>query len=137
MRPPNVCGMVASRMYPIFCSGPIAFAGGASGVMMGHQKAIDTSSSDSCCRSYSHQCCIDAVYGPLRCQPKNAPLTASNATMGLVATRSVILVTRGSATALGFPVALKASGPGIVHKTEVGGVALGLHDAAEVREAYT
>jgi acyl-CoA synthetase (NDP forming) len=34
---------------------------------------------------------------------------------------------------LGFPVALKASGAGLLHKTEVGGVALNLTDAEEVR----
>jgi acetyl coenzyme A synthetase (ADP forming)-like protein len=34
----------------------------------------------------------------------------------------------------GFPVALKAEGP--LHKTEVGGVKLGLQDEREVREAY-
>ncbi len=41
-----------------------------------------------------------------------------------------------AARGLGFPVALKAIGPAILHKTEVGGVRLGLGDAAEVgREA--
>ena len=41
-----------------------------------------------------------------------------------------------AARSLGFPVALKAVGPAILHKTEVGGVRLGLGDAAEVaREA--
>jgi acetyl coenzyme A synthetase (ADP forming)-like protein len=36
---------------------------------------------------------------------------------------------------LGFPVAVKAVGPTLLHKTEVGGVVLGLRDAAEVRMA--
>jgi acetyl coenzyme A synthetase (ADP forming)-like protein len=35
-----------------------------------------------------------------------------------------------------WPVALKAVGPGIIHKTEVGGVALGLIDDEAVRRAY-
>lgn len=35
---------------------------------------------------------------------------------------------------MGFPVALKAAGP--LHKTEAGGVKLGLQDEREVREAY-
>jgi acetyl coenzyme A synthetase (ADP forming)-like protein len=41
-----------------------------------------------------------------------------------------------AARALGFPVALKAVGPTIVHKTEVGGVKLGLASDADVREAF-
>jgi acetyltransferase len=39
------------------------------------------------------------------------------------------------AAALGFPVALKIRSPDIVHKSDVGGIALGLGDAAAVREA--
>jgi acetyl coenzyme A synthetase (ADP forming)-like protein len=41
-----------------------------------------------------------------------------------------------AAGALGFPVALKAGAGAIVHKTDVGGVALGLEDADAVRTAY-
>jgi len=41
-----------------------------------------------------------------------------------------------AADKIGFPVALKATGPSIIHKTEVGGVALNLMDHAAVREAY-
>lgn len=37
---------------------------------------------------------------------------------------------------IGFPVVLKAVGPTIVHKTEVGAVKLGLTDEAALREAY-
>jgi acetyltransferase len=40
-----------------------------------------------------------------------------------------------AAAALGFPVALKICSPDIVHKSDVGGIALGLGDAAAVREA--
>jgi acetate---CoA ligase (ADP-forming) len=40
------------------------------------------------------------------------------------------------AEALGFPVAVKAVGPTIVHKTEVGGVRLGLTDRAAVATAW-
>jgi acyl-CoA synthetase (NDP forming) len=42
----------------------------------------------------------------------------------------------GAAADIGFPVALKAAGPAILHKTEVGGVLLGLADRESVREAY-
>ena len=41
-----------------------------------------------------------------------------------------------AATELGYPVALKAGAPELVHKTDVGGVALRLPDAAAVRAAY-
>jgi acyl-CoA synthetase (NDP forming) len=42
-----------------------------------------------------------------------------------------------AAQALGFPVVLKIVSPDLPHKTEVGGVALGLRDATDVREAAT
>jgi acetyl coenzyme A synthetase (ADP forming)-like protein len=41
-----------------------------------------------------------------------------------------------AAIQLGFPVALKTGDPAIVHKTDVGGVALGLADADAVRHAF-
>jgi len=40
------------------------------------------------------------------------------------------------AAKIGFPVALKATGPAIIHKTEVGGVALNLTDETALRHAY-
>lgn len=41
-----------------------------------------------------------------------------------------------AARAIGFPVALKASGPSILHKSDVGGVLLALASDEEVRSAY-
>ena len=41
-----------------------------------------------------------------------------------------------AAEALGFPAALKTAMPGVAHKSDAGGVALGLADAAAVRAAY-
>jgi acetyl coenzyme A synthetase (ADP forming)-like protein len=43
---------------------------------------------------------------------------------------------RAAARELGFPVALKASAPGLVHKSDVGGVVLGLHDDDSVAAAF-
>jgi acetate---CoA ligase (ADP-forming) subunit beta len=40
------------------------------------------------------------------------------------------------AAGVGFPVALKISSPGIIHKTEAGGIRLGLRDEKEVRAAF-
>jgi acetate---CoA ligase (ADP-forming) len=41
-----------------------------------------------------------------------------------------------AADGLGYPVALKTAVPGVTHKSDVGGVKLGLVDAAAVRAAY-
>ncbi|MGE0140523.1 MAG: GNAT family N-acetyltransferase [Ilumatobacteraceae bacterium] len=41
-----------------------------------------------------------------------------------------------AATQLGFPVALKAAGPEVVHKSDIGGVRLGLSSEDEVADAY-
>ena len=41
-----------------------------------------------------------------------------------------------AAQQLGFPVVLKIDSPDILHKTEAGGVRVGLRDAGEVRSAY-
>jgi acyl-CoA synthetase (NDP forming) len=41
------------------------------------------------------------------------------------------------ASLVGYPVAAKIVGPGVVHKTEIGGVRLGLADGQDVREAFT
>ena len=43
---------------------------------------------------------------------------------------------RSAAHEIGFPVALKALAPGLVHKSDVGGVALDLRDAAAVAHAW-
>jgi len=42
-----------------------------------------------------------------------------------------------AAESLGWPVVLKVESPSVVHKSDVGGVRLGLEDADEVREAYS
>jgi acetyltransferase len=41
-----------------------------------------------------------------------------------------------AAARIGYPVALKALAPGLIHKTEAGGVALGLRSGEELVEAY-
>jgi acetyl coenzyme A synthetase (ADP forming)-like protein len=56
----------------------------------------------------------------------------------VVASHSVTSVDAAveAAATLGYPVALKAGAPAIAHKTDVGGVALHLAEAAAVRAAY-
>ena len=46
--------------------------------------------------------------------------------------RGAVAAARG----LGFPVALKAQGPAVLHKTEIGGVALGLPSGSAVERAW-
>ena len=41
-----------------------------------------------------------------------------------------------AAESIGFPVAIKTAVPGVQHKSDVGGVELGLKDTGEVRSAY-
>ena len=59
--------------------------------------------------------------------------------LGVPATVSRIALTpdeaAAHATAIGFPVAVKTAAPGILHKSDSGGVHLGLADAAAVRAA--
>ena len=43
---------------------------------------------------------------------------------------------RRAAERIGWPVALKTAGPGVVHKADVEGVKLGIADAAALRDAY-
>jgi acetate---CoA ligase (ADP-forming) len=70
--------------------------------------------------------------GPLECEAllsafgiATAPVRMARDEEGAVA----------AARELGFPVAVKAVGPTLLHKTEVGGVRLGLADESAVREA--
>jgi acyl-CoA synthetase (NDP forming) len=68
-----------------------------------------------------------------------ARLDALLADHGLAVPKSALAKTAGEAAeraaAIGFPVAVKIVSPQASHKTEVGGVALGLGDAAAVRSA--
>ena len=68
-----------------------------------------------------------------------ARLDAVLAEHGLSVPRSVLAKTAdeaaAQAAAIGFPVAVKIVSPQASHKTEVGGVALGLPDAAAIRSA--
>lgn len=60
---------------------------------------------------------------------------------GIDVTASRLAVTQAAAVAaaeaLGFPVVLKIVSPDIVHKSDVGGVALGLENAAAVADAWS
>jgi acetyl coenzyme A synthetase (ADP forming)-like protein len=66
--------------------------------------------------------------------------SALMAAAGITAARARVCADMDTAVAaareLGWPVALKAIGPRILHKTEVGGVTLGLADEAALRAAH-
>jgi acyl-CoA synthetase (NDP forming) len=60
--------------------------------------------------------------------------------IGINVTRTVLALSQKEAVTLsgeiGFPVVLKVASPDITHKTDAGGVKLGLKNKAEVRRAY-
>jgi acyl-CoA synthetase (NDP forming)/GNAT superfamily N-acetyltransferase len=71
------------------------------------------------------------------------PVDVTNALMAcygipLLETRLATSVESAEKTArqLGFPIVMKATRPGLVHKGEMGGVKLGLSDESAVRQAY-
>ncbi len=59
---------------------------------------------------------------------------------GIPASRSLLATSEDEAakigTEIGFPVALKISSPKIAHKTDVGGVEIGIYSEKEIRNAY-
>lgn len=59
---------------------------------------------------------------------------------GITTTREILAQDSPAAVraagSLGWPVVMKIESPDIAHKTEVGGVRLGIHDEASVREAF-
>lgn len=78
--------------------------------------------------------CIEKGGGWLDPLDANAMLLAANIPTALIESVSNVYDAVSSAMRMGFPVALKAQGP--LHKTEAGGVKLGLQDETEVRQAY-
>jgi acyl-CoA synthetase (NDP forming)/GNAT superfamily N-acetyltransferase len=85
------------------------------------------------------------VAAKLAVSPAGGWLELDQAARLLAACGLPVLSTRGAATAaeaaaaaeaVGFPVVLKARSGDVVHKSDVGGIALGLADSAAVRAAY-
>ncbi len=85
------------------------------------------------------------IAAKLASSPGGGWLELDQATALLAACGLPVLPTRGAATAaqaaaaaeaIGFPVVLKARSGDVVHKSDVGGVALGLADSEAVRAAY-
>src|SRR5215471_4249062 len=70
--------------------------------------------------------------GPLECEELLSAFGIATAPIRMTRDEDGAVATAGE---LGFPVALKAVGPTVLHKTEVGGVKLNLADEAAVREA--
>lgn len=74
---------------------------------------------------------------------RNLPETEARrllAAYGIALPESVLAKTEGGAAAaaqrIGFPVVLKIASPDILHKTDAGGIALGLRTARTVQKAY-
>ncbi|MGA3153195.1 MAG: GNAT family N-acetyltransferase [Streptosporangiaceae bacterium] len=87
----------------------------------------------------------EIVAAQLASSPEGGWLPLDQAALLLAACGLPVLPTRGVTSAadaaaeaerVGFPVVLKARSGDVVHKTEVGGVALGLEDPDAVRAAY-
>jgi acetyl coenzyme A synthetase (ADP forming)-like protein len=85
------------------------------------------------------------VEGHLGAEPEGGwlPATAVRAVLDAAGIRTVPTEAvgdadeaAGAARRVGFPVALKAAGPDLVHKSDVGGVQLGLASEDEVRDRY-
>ena len=72
--------------------------------------------------------------------PNGAGLLALLAEYGIAVARTVAVADLGGALAaagqIGYPVVLKTDEPRIAHKSDVGGVRLGISDAAALTEAY-
>jgi acyl-CoA synthetase (NDP forming) len=72
--------------------------------------------------------------------PDEAEAKRILAEIGIAAPEEVLATDAASAAAaaarIGFPVALKLVSPDVLHKSEIGGVRLGLADAAAVRAAF-
>ena len=92
-----------------------------------------------------HPVISEIVASALASSPGGGWLELDQGARLLAACGLPVLATRGAATAaeaaaaaeaVGFPVVLKARSGEVVHKTEVGGVALNLGDADAVRAAY-
>ncbi len=117
---------------------------------------VVTDGVDACCQVLAglaglHEA-LDTAPAPVVAMAQGAPLpaealrTEAGAKAALAAAGVPVLPERvvadpaaaaAAATALGFPVVLKIVSPDLPHKTEVGGVALGLADAPAVHEAAT
>ncbi|MGO9163226.1 MAG: acetate--CoA ligase family protein [Streptosporangiaceae bacterium] len=73
-------------------------------------------------------------------QASGAPLLGLLRDYGIAATRACQAADPGAVLAaadeIGYPVVLKTDEPGIAHKSDVGGVAIGLGDAAALAAAY-
>ena len=83
---------------------------------------------------------VDAVRESARTQLTETESKAVIADVGIPVVMTRLATTQQEAVAfareIGFPVVLKIASPDVVHKSDVGGVRLGIEGEAEVREAY-
>jgi acetate---CoA ligase (ADP-forming) len=79
---------------------------------------------------------LSSATGPVWLQPEDVAAVLEAAGIPQPAQRQVAPAGAAAAAAeMGYPLVAKAVAPGLVHKTEVGGVVLGLHSAADVEQA--
>ena len=83
---------------------------------------------------------IDRARGESRTLLSEVEAKAALAEAGVPVTATTLAQTREAAAAqaegIGYPVALKVVSPNVAHKSDVGGVVLGLESHEEVAEAY-
>ena len=74
--------------------------------------------------------------GWLEATDVNALFGAAKIAVASVESVSTVYEAVNAAMRMGFPVVLKAQGPELLHKSDVGAVKLGIQDEREMREAY-
>jgi acyl-CoA synthetase (NDP forming) len=128
--PPDAVAEIRALGIPVFPSIPAAATGLAGLVRLGQLTTLPTAP--------AYDGPVDAVDPAVFRNEFHAKKALAAA--GISVPREEIVTSADeavrSARATGYPVVLKIASEDIAHKTEIGGVALNLHDDAAVREAF-